>query len=212
MIRTLFLRAGDREVDAKIAVAFGSTDNAQELLVRMLAVSQLGFSSLWQRGDPALAVGDLNFVALGGTAANDWGGSIAFVRNNVAVVLSNFDLTRPVIGIAALAAGLDTVITNEPDLTAAQFNALRPQVGRFAPAVPSLMSGQSTTMNVSVTDPSGDPLQLQITSDGSVDVIASGGQTTLRSSSVTGSIAINLLAVDASLLFTTAQAPLTVTP
>jgi hypothetical protein len=212
ILRTLTATSGEIQLKVQIGVAFGSTDNAQELLIRSLAASEMDFSSAWQRGDPGLTLGDFNFVAAGGSAANEWGGAIAFVRNNVVVILTNINPTHPATGLGALATALDLAVYTKPDLTPVQFDALRPAVLQFAPAASSIVAGTSTALNISITDPSGDSFVEEVTSDGSVDIVTQGAQTIVNATNVTGPIPINLLVVDASLLFTATQTSLTVTP
>ena len=212
--RALVLSNGDRQLTIQIGVAFGSTDNAQELLLRTLAASQSDFSSSWQRGDPGLTVGDLNFVRMGGTASNNWGGAVAFVRNNVMCLINDENPSQPFTALASLAAAIDGNIQAQPNLTSVQFNALRPQVLQFSPASSTIASGGSTRLNISIVDPASDPFTIEVSTDGSLNVTPGDVplNVTVQATGITGLIPINLLVVDASLLFSTAQTTVQVTP
>jgi hypothetical protein len=122
--------------------------------------------------------------------------------------------SQPFTALASLAAAIDGNIQAQSNLTSVQFNALRPQVLQFSPASSTIASGGSTRLNISIVDPASDPFTIEVSTDGSLNVTPGDVplNVTVQATGITGLIPINLLVVDASLLFSTAQTTVQVTP
>jgi hypothetical protein len=215
MMRRLELTRNSEVLDVTIAVAHTSTDNAHELLLLAeLALSQASFIATMKRGDQeGVAIGDFNFVAKG-TTTSDLEGYIAFVRNNVLCVIRDGRPDSPsTLDVKGLAADIDTRITFLPELTPAGFDALRPIVTAFSPADSTLVAEEmsSTTLTIAVSDPSGEAVKKQVSAEGKLQIDTTVDPIRISPTDAIGVIAIELIAINESLQFSTAQTVVTVT-
>jgi len=193
-----------------VAVAHGSTDNAHELLLRLGPLPTPAGPDPYVRGDKGdIAVGDLNIVHSGFDSSS----LVAFARNNVVCTLRcRQSSSQTPIDLVALAKEIDAKIKALPDLTPAQFDALRPAITTFAPADPSInQPNGSTTLNITASDPSGESLSKVFTKDPGIRLDAKATPPIVETDSArTGTFAVKLVLANQSLLFSTAEAKITV--
>lgn len=216
IVREVRLENGGQDLTVIVGVTPASTNNAHEMLFqRALASSHMAFADRLKRGDlNGISSGDLNFVSAAATSG-DAKGYVAFVRNNIVVLVED---GRPVaastVDLIQLAQAIDAKIVALPDLTPSEFDALRPSIATFSPTSATLVAaeGSSTTMNIVINDPAGEPVRSAFESGGELDVDDAVPPVTVRSTDVVGSITLWLIATNASLQFGTAQTVFTVNP
>jgi hypothetical protein len=222
IVRIIRLERGSEAIDLLIGVASGSTDNGQELFLRStIAQREAPFLDSLQRGDSiGITIGDLNFVPLSATAS-DVMGVVYFIRNNVFCGLIDGRPDAPTtVDMKALAAAIDARIQTMPDLSSSGFNSLRPVISEFSPVMSSLPAreGASTTLNVVISNPPDpatgmpEPFTRLFFSDGNFTIEDTGTVVTVRPSDALGTLPIELLAINASLQFSTQTTSITVTP
>jgi hypothetical protein len=217
IIRAVMLTNGSAVVSLTIGVGTGSVINGHELFLRADATNRdLDYFQAYVRGDPSIAIGDLNF-----TAPNAVPGAVgpffAFLRNNVFCIIADNPGVPSGINLATLATQLDNAILGLPDLSVPDFESKRPVINSFSPAstVLSASAGDSTTVAVSVSDPTGNsgPLTRQFDDGGELDVTDVGGPTvTVAATSTTGSVPLTLVAINVFLQFASNTQTFTVTP
>jgi hypothetical protein len=215
LLRVVRLARGSEVLEITIGVTHTATDNAHELLLfNEFTATQMSFVDRFKRGDPGIAVGDFNFISAGSTASN-FGGYIAFVRNNVLCVISDDSASGPsTVDLISLAANIDSRIQSLPDLTPIQFDSLRPLISVFSPTLGTLSAGLGTvtTLNVSVSDPVGETLVRQFSSKGGFVIEDTNTSITVHPTYVLGMVPIQLIVINASLQFSTASTAIDVIP
>jgi|GEM_PF-3407525 len=146
--------SGNNEVvRIDILVAHTSTVNVHELLLWIALTNTSIGPSHWSRGDSkGISIGDFNFVH----GLNDT--QFAFARNNVGCSIWSY--SNAGVDVKALAAAIDAKIVALPDLTSAQFNALRPTISEFSPVRPIIIGNDDATpLSISIHDPASEALR-----------------------------------------------------
>ena len=214
LFRKIRLSRDNEILTLVIGLAHTSTDDAHELLLlHELALSQMDFAVRLKRGDSSgVQVGDFNFVLTAATPT-DLKGYIAFVRNNVVCVIKDVSPANPSnVDLRQVAVDIDAKITTLPNLTPTEFNTLKPNITAFSPANDTLVVGSSTTLNIAVSDPSGERIRRKLSSAGKLQIDTSVDPVRIRPTGVIGVIPIELIAINDSLQFSTAQTSVTVMP
>ncbi len=218
VIRTVGLSNGTGSLTLTIGAGLSSVSNGHTLfLISDSTNRDLDYFTAFIRGDllPAnpVTVGDLNFV-LGGADSTNLMGYLAFLRNNVFVVLEDGVGAPSGLNLGTLAAELDAAILTQGT---SPYAYAPPVINTFSPATTTLSAsaGGSTTATVSITDPTGSsgPITRQFQTGGDLTVVDMGGSTvTIAATSTIGSLPLTLVALNAYLQFSTSTLTFTVTP
>lgn len=190
-------------------VAHTQSENAHEMMfMNIPAVTQGDFGQGYKRGDKeGRRVGDFNFIPVGINTINDFG-TIAFVRNKVfcAIGTNNTDGAFAV-DIKNLAEQLDKKIVALPNLSAKEFDALRPKIIEFRLAKKQLTTRENafTTLVIQIIDPANDSFTTLLSSAGQLQINTSVDPPEIRVTHTTGTLPIYLTAINSSLQFSTSE-------
>lgn len=202
VVRKLVLKSQSGQVRIRIGVALDSTDLAQERLIvhYFLGRSIRGVNG---RVEPP-TYGDVLFENTG---------SVAFVRNNVFVVL----IADGGLDIKSVGQAIDAKIVSTPDHTLTELSALRPVINKFS-ATPATIrrwfenrpSGVAT-LNIETSDPSNQSVKiLNIDASGKLLISKDGNAWKASPTLNLGTFPIGLSVVNESLLFSISTTNVTV--
>lgn len=222
VLRTMVMKkdASSDTVEIEIQVDMISTDNAQEGIVDdLLATSYLPLGlPIRERGDTnGINVGDFNFVLSGLLPDHiDQIGWLHFVRNNIRILVSQRSSTTGV-NLVNLAQKIDQKILALPNVTPQQIGpAYAPAITAFAPASSTVSKFKTVQFNLTASDPQGVELKFKfrgsrlggVTRDESAQPVRT---TYFASGNATGTDTIEVIAIDDTLLWTSASATVEVT-
>ncbi len=217
LTRTVQLTNGTGFLTLRIGVGEGSVTNGHALfLVADSTNRDIDYFSIYFRGDllavNPVTVGDLNFVSVGADSTNLMG-YLAFLRNNVFVMIEDSQNAPSGLNLGTLAAELDAAIQAQGT---SPFSYAPPVIAAFTPVTTTLSAsaGGSTTATVTITDTgSSGPITRQFQTGGDLTVVDTGGPTvTIAATSTTGSLPLTLVAINAYLQFSTSAVTFNVTP
>jgi len=213
LYRQIRLTKGQSVIILSIAVAQARTGDSHDWIVNDLALTNVPvdnehFSSASTLG---LDIGDFSFIHTGSTLSNL--PYIGFCRNNVCLTIRADGESE----IYTLAKALDSQILALPDLTPAQFDALRPVISEFRPVDPVRAreyNQKITSMVISVYDPAEEKVK-EIVDDlgGRLDVIENTLPVQVQVTDRSGpALPLELIAINDSLQFSTARSSIAVLP
>lgn len=209
--RTLDLQNGAKNLRVELWVDSGSTNGAQEQLVRTFENWQIPLSFALRIGaEVAIPIGDVSVVRQNATQT-DYQGEIYFVRNNVGCILSGRNCGLTAAQFIQLASDLDAAITGQQNLTKAQFDSKRPIITTFAPVNPNITIDKDTSLTIIAHDPGGETLKNIVSTAGDLSIKDDVQPVRVEMGAKAGAIPITLTVINASLQFSTAQTTVTVT-
>jgi hypothetical protein len=208
--------SGNPLLEIELQVFPNSNDRAHwALLFKLMATQRGPIDTVYDRAEViGVTVGDVAFVPSGlGTSDKSTVGYVAFVRDNVRVLLTKMDGVD--VDLADLAKKMDDRIKLQQEVTKAQLQKLAPQISTFEPKDAIIKAFSSTVLSITAIDPRNLSVESQFHPDfGAVDTDTSvtPARTMYFSNHQTGTATVTLSAISSALLVSEKTTTIKVTP